>query len=79
MRGLVPPDPLTNVSSEHFAIVFVPKRSRKRFPAGCVEIVASAQAAIEQSDKNNKRFPARILGPSKSSEGQLIYYFLEWL
>lgn len=79
MRGFVPPDPLTEVSSEQFAVIFVPKRSRKRFPSGCVEIVASAEIAIEQSDENNKRFPAKVLGPSKSSEGQLIYYLVEWL
>ncbi|MBL1278217.1 MAG: hypothetical protein COB30_019250 [Ectothiorhodospiraceae bacterium] len=79
MRGFVPPDPLTNVSSEQFAVIFVPKRSRKRFPAGCVEIVASEQAATEQRDEANKRFPAKVLGPSKSSEGHSIYYLVEWL
>lgn len=79
MRGFVPPDPQTEVSTEHYAVIYVPKRSRKRFPSGCVEIVASAEVAIEQGDKNNKRFPAKILGPSKSSEGQVIYYLLEWL
>jgi len=79
MRGFVPPDPHTNVSTEHYAVVFIPRRSRKRFPAGCVEIVASEQAAIDQSNATNKRFAAKVLGPSKSSEGQLIYYLLQWL
>jgi len=79
MRGFVPPDPLTNVSSEHFAIVFVPKRSRNRFPSGCVEIVDSEESALAQHDENNKRFAAKVLGPSKSSKGLAIYYLLEWL
>jgi hypothetical protein len=79
MRGFVPPDPQTNVSTEHFAVVYVPQRSRKRFPAGCVEIVESAEAALAQHDESNKRFAAKVLGPSKSSEGQLIYYLMEWL
>jgi len=79
MRGFVPPDPLTNVSIERFAIVFVPKRSRKRFSSGCVEIVESEAAALAQCDKSNKRFAAKVLGPSKSSEGLSIYYLLEWL
>jgi len=79
MRGFVPPDPETNVSTEQYAVVYVPKRSRKRFPAGCVNIMESEQAAIEQSDTANKHYPAIVLGPSKSSEGQLIYYLVKWL
>ena len=79
MRGFVPSDAETSVSTERYAVVYVPKRSRSRFHTGCVTIVGSAQEAIEQSDEANKRFPARVLGPSKSSEGQLIYYLVEWL
>ena len=79
MRGFVPPDPYTKVSEEHYAIVYVPKRSRNRFPKGCVEVVSSKEEAIEQSDVDKKLFPARVLGPSKSSEGQYIYYLVEWL
>ena len=79
MRGFVPPDPDTKVSIERWAIVYVPKRSRNRFPSGCVTIVESEQDAISQSDKTNKQFPAKVIGPSKSSEGQLIYYLVQWL
>jgi hypothetical protein len=79
MRGLVPPDPETRVSEEKFAVVYVPRRSRKRFPVNCVEIVESREAALDRADENNKHFAARVVGPSKSSEGQFIYYLLEWL
>ena len=79
MRGFVPPDPYTKVSEEQYAIVYVPKRSRNRFPKGCVEVVDSKEQALKQSDPNNKQFAARVLGPSKSSEGQYIYYLVEWL
>ncbi len=79
MRGFVPPDPYTKVSEEHFAVVYVPKRSRNRFPKGCVEVVASKEDALQQADSNKKHFAARVLGPSKSSEGQYIYYLVEWL
>jgi len=79
MRGFVPPDPYTKVSEEHFAVVYVPKRSRNRFPKGCVEIVDSKENALEQSNLEKKLFAARVLGPSKSSEGQYIYYLVEWL
>ena len=79
MRGFVPPDPYTKVSEEHYAVVYVPKRSRNRFPKGCVEVVSSKTAALEQANSENKLFAAIVLGPSKSSEGQYIYYLVEWL
>ena len=79
MRGYVPPDPETKVSTEQFAIVYVPKRSRNRFPSGCVEIIETEQEAIDGRDEENKRYPARVIGPSKSSEGQLMYYLVQWL
>ncbi len=79
MRGLVPPDPESNASSMQFAVVYVPRRSRNRFAANCVEIKDSAADAIEHADPGNRRFAARVSGPSKSSEGQMIYYLLEWL
>ena len=79
MRGFVPPDPETQVSTERYAVIYVPKRSRKRFPAACVELVESEQAALDLSDETNKRFAAKVLGPSKSSEGQFIFYLVMWL
>jgi hypothetical protein len=79
MRGFVPPDPYTKVSEEHYAVVYVPKRSRNRFPKGCVEVVSSKEVALEQANSENKLFAAIVLGPSKSSEGQYIYYLVEWL
>lgn len=79
LRGLVPPDPLTKVSQVHFAVVYVPRRSRKRFAANCVEIVDSADLALEKANSDKKYFAATVIGPSKSSEGQYIYYLSEWL
>ncbi len=79
MRGFVPIDPETKVSTEQFAVVYVPKRSRNRFPSGCVEIMETEQDAIMGGDKIKKRYPARVIGPSKSSQGQLMYYLVQWL
>ena len=79
MRGIIPPDPETNVSNMEFAVVYVPRRSRNRFSSGCVEIMPSASAAIDAAEPENKRYAARVSGPSKSSEGQYLYYLLEWL
>lgn len=79
MRGFVPPDPETEVSAERYAVVYMPRKSRKRFPSGCVTLVETAEKAVEQSDEAGKRYPARVIGPSRSSEGQYIYYLVEWL
>ena len=79
MRGIVPPDPETSVSNVEFAVVYVPRRSRNRFAASCVEIKETAADALDEAEPDNKRYAARVSGPSKSSEGQYIYYLLEWL
>lgn len=79
MRGFVPPDPETKVSEEHFAVVYVPRRSRKRFSIGCVEVMPTEEEALTASDETQNRFAAKVIGPSKSSEGQYLYYLVEWL
>ena len=79
MKGYVTPDPEGGVSKIQYAVVYVPKRNRNRFAANCVEIKTSAEEALVASDINNKQFAAKILGPSKSSEGQYLYYLIEWL
>jgi len=79
MRGMVPLDPQTSVSQKQFAVVYIPKRSRKRFSAGNVEIKASQEEAIRLASSENKKYAAIVIGPSKSSEGQYIYYLKEWL
>lgn len=79
MRGIVPPDPETQVSQEYYAVVYTQRRSRKRFPHGCVEPKDSPEAALAAADAGAQLYAARVVGPSKSSEGQYIYYLLEWL
>jgi hypothetical protein len=79
MHGSVPLDPETNVSNIEYAVVYVPRKSRNRFAASCVDIKSTAADAIDNADPDNKHFAARISGPSRSSEGQYIYYLIEWL
>ncbi|AGA34044.1 hypothetical protein TVNIR_2401 [Thioalkalivibrio nitratireducens DSM 14787] len=79
MRGLVPPDPEGGVSTPSYAVVFMPGRTRKRFPAGCVRVLESREQALAEADAAQRQFAAIVLGPSKSSEGQYLYYLLEWL
>jgi len=75
----VPPDPESSASNLEYAVVYVPKRSRNRFSANCVQIKSCAADALNNADPENKFFAARVSGPSKSSEGQYIYYLIEWL
>lgn len=79
MRGFVPPDPETGVSSYQYAVVYVPRRNRNRFAANCVAIKSSAEQALADAEPEQKYFAARVMGPSKSSEGQYLYYLAEWL
>ena len=79
MRGLVPPDPETAVSDVRFAVIYTPRLDRKRFPAGNVEIHETSEAARAASAPAANRHPALVVGPSKSSEGQFIYYLQRWL
>lgn len=79
MRGFVPPDPETGVSDVRCAVIFTPRMNRKRFPAGNVEIFEDSAAAMAAADPSNNRHAALVIGPSKSSEGQFIYYLQRWL
>lgn len=79
LRGYVPPDPETGVSQERYAVIFTPRKNRKRYPAGCVEIFEDRAAMYAAADPENRRHAARVVGPSKSSEGQFIYYLMQWL
>lgn len=79
LKGLVPPDPQTSVSEERYAVIQTPRKNRKRFPAGCVRVVEDAAMAVDGADPERHYHAARVIGPSKSSEGQYIYYLVEWL
>ncbi len=79
LRGQVPPDPETDVSGLRYAVVYAPRRRRKRFPDGCVELQIDREAALAAADPARRRYAARLLGPSKSSEGQSIWYLDTWI
>jgi hypothetical protein len=79
MRGFVPPDPETGVSDYQYAVVYVPRRNRKRFAANCVTVKDSPESALLDARPGDGYFAARVMGPSKSSEGQILYYLAEWL
>ena len=78
MRGIYL-DPDAPVIEEQYAVVYVPRRSRGRVPETSVEIMKSESAARDHAAEDKKKFAARVIGPSRSSEGLRIYYVVEWL
>ncbi len=72
-------DPDGRVADERFAVVYAPKRTRDRVPEGNVQVVESEAAALAIADPAKKLFPARVIGPARSSEGVSVYYVVRWL
>ena len=79
MKNFVPLDPDTGVSERHWATVYVPRRSRNRFAASCVTLFDSESEALSSANPSQRQFAAQVIGPSKSSEGQSLYYLVRWL
>jgi hypothetical protein len=75
----IPLDPDGRVVEERYAVVYAPRRARDRFPDSCVTLADSADAARAAADPAQSRFPAVVLGPSRSSEGLMLYYLVQWL
>lgn len=78
MKG-IPVDPESGVVDTRYAVVYAPRRQRGRFPDNCVEVMDSAEAAVARAEPENKRYAARVVGPSRSSEGVKLYYLDAWL
>lgn len=73
-------DPDGAVADEHYAVVYAPRRTRDRFPEVSVTIVDSEAAAMAQANSaGSKYYPARVVGPARSSEGVKVFYLLHWL
>jgi len=72
-------DPQSSSLSERFAVIRTPRRSRARYPEGCVTPFAAEQDARAAADPAKNLHAAVVYGPSTSSEGQRIYYLVRWL
>jgi len=62
-----------------FAVIYAPKRSRGRFAESCVFICDTELDAIDEENVEKHLYAAKVIGPSKSSEGQRIYYLDDWI
>lgn len=72
-------DPETKIVEQHYALVYAPRRQRGRFPENCVQVVESEAVARAGADSEKKLYAARVIGPSRSSEGLRLYYLDFWL
>ena len=63
------------------ALVYTPnrRRSRNRFPENCIFKKDSEQEAKTEAQPEKNLHPAVICGPSRSSEGVILYYLVQWL
>ena len=72
-------DPESKSLGECFALIKTPRKNRSRYPEACVTTVADEQEARAGTEPTRNLHPALVYGPSKSSEGQRIYYLVRWL
>ena len=72
-------DPESKSLDERFVLIKTPRKNRSRYPEACVTPVAGEQEARAQAVPARNLHPALVYGPSKSSEGQRIYYLVRWL
>lgn len=72
-------DTETGAGREQNAIVYTPRRARSRFQANCVRLVDSEAEALREADPAKHLYAARVVGPSKSSEGFMMFYLVRWL
>jgi hypothetical protein len=72
-------DPESKSLAERFALIKTPRKSRSRYPEGCVTPVADEQEARAAAQPARNLYPALVYGPSKSSEGLRVYYLVRWL
>ena len=64
---------------EQFAVVYSPKRKKKRYAENCVTIADSRASALMQMNEDKKLLAAKVYGPSLSTESTRIYYVIDWL
>ncbi len=76
---LPPRDSETNLVNEHYAVIYTPRKARNRFPENCVTIYEDELDAIDAADEEKGLHAARVVGPSRSSEGFMLYYLAHWL
>jgi hypothetical protein len=72
-------DPESRSLGERFALIKTRRKDRARYPEGCVTPVENEHEAVDSARPDRNLHAALVYGPSKSSEGQRVYYLVRWL
>ena len=72
-------DNQTDVSGFVYGLVNTPRKNRKRFSASIITVYEDKQQVLNDADEKNNLHPAVLAGPSRSTEGVMLYYLVEWL
>jgi hypothetical protein len=79
IAGLVS-DTETQLVRQHYVVIYAPSgRTRKRFPANCVQVCVSEAEARAAARPEAGYLAAVASGPSRSSEGFQLFYLVRWL
>ena len=79
MKGIYIDEENARVIDEHYALVYAPRRSRNRFSENTVQVFDSEEEVRQAANPENKLYAAKVIGPSRSSEGVRLYYLSSWL
>jgi len=69
----------TGLVEECYAVVYSRRQKRDRFPDNCVTVMDSEAEARAAANPEKYLYAARVAGPSRSSEGLMLYYLVTWL
>ncbi|MEN8169940.1 MAG: hypothetical protein ABFS08_06925 [Pseudomonadota bacterium] len=78
-KRLPPTDNDASLVGEHYAVIYTPRKTRNRFPENCVTLYGNELEATDAADEDKGLRAARVVGPSRSSEGVMLYYLAHWL
>ncbi|MGA7801348.1 MAG: hypothetical protein WCC36_11110 [Gammaproteobacteria bacterium] len=70
---------LVGVQGSRYAVVYAPHRGRTRFPASCLQLVASPWQAKRVAALASGFHAARVVGPTRACEDTAVFHLVEWL
>lgn len=70
---------LVSARGARYAVVYAPRRVRTRFPASCLQLVASPWQAKRVAALASDFHAARVVGPTRGCEDTAVFHLVEWL
>ncbi|HKJ10343.1 MAG TPA: hypothetical protein VKA76_14745 [Gammaproteobacteria bacterium] len=70
---------MVRVRGARYAVVYAPRRLRTRFPASCLQLVASPWQARRVAALASDFHAVRVVGPTGGCEDTPVFHLVEWL